>query len=523
MAGDIAAGATYSTPVAAIFIYNLIVGAGCLLLPRAFQTAGIVLSAVFLVFMAFLSFMTATWVVETMAAANALLEKDRLDDEKAGLLDDEGDGFRTHSNTSNSINETLTSYRLSSEFSFSANGTQFQYEQVTRVKEDFFHLDHKVEVGMMAEIFLGWIGQKLFYAILCVYLFGDLAIYAVYVPRSLVTVTGSFSLGSWHISEQDAYYIFLALFTLATAPFCFFDFQKTKYMQITTMVCRNAAFAAMVIIAIVAIAQGDGADVSKIEIADFSAFPALFGASVYAFMCHHSIPGLLSPVEKKNKVTTLFVVDFVSVATAYILLAYSAVFAYDQYTIPSTYTTFFKGQTNDVVAIILALYPVFTLTTNFPLICITLRNNLVRFVPDREDGAWVWLQRLKRPLCAIVAIAPPICIAYATCDVFLLVSITGSYPGLGIMFFIPIVLVFFARRRVRKVFGESGAYNKHRSPFHHWAWLAVVTLIACCFLGFTVYNMVRDAVDGKFVSASCFSGGDAPHKGNVTTQVFNYY
>ncbi len=61
-----------------------------------------------------------------------------------------------------------------------------------------------------------------------------------------VCVTGSFSLGDWHISEQDAYYIFLALFTLGTAPFCFFDFQKTKYMQFGTMFCRNAAFATFV-------------------------------------------------------------------------------------------------------------------------------------------------------------------------------------------------------------------------------------------------------------------------------------
>jgi hypothetical protein len=501
MAGDTAVGASYSTPVAAIFIYNLIVGVGCLTLPHAFQAAGIVLSAVFLLFMAFLSFMTATWVVETMAAANALLEKDRLDDEKAGLLDD-GDSFRVQdSDTDITIAGSVNQYKLSSEYSFSTNALQHDQIRVRDV-HDFFHLDQRVEVGMMADIFLGWIGQKLFYVILCVYLFGDLAIYAVYVPRSLVTVTGSFSLGDWHISEQDAYYIFLALFTLGTAPFCFFDFQKTKYMQFGTMFCRNAAFATMVVIAIIAIAKGDGPNVSKIEIANFSAFPTLFGASVYAFMCHHSIPGLLAPVEKKNKVTTLFTVDFVSIFVAYILLAYSAVFAYDQYPIPSTYTTFFRGKTNEVVAIILALYPVFTLTTNFPLICITLRNNIIRFVPDREDGAWAWVNRVKRPLSTIIALTPAIIIAFGTCDVSLLVSITGSYPGLGIMFFIPIVLVFFARRRVRQVFGESGSYNKHRSPFHHWVWLALVAAIACGFLGFTVYNMIRDAIDGKLASGS---------------------
>jgi hypothetical protein len=64
--------------------------------------------------------------------------------------------------------------------------------------------------------------------------------------RRQTSVTGSFSLGDWHVSEQTAYYIFLALFTLGTAPFCFFDFQKTKYMQFATMFCRNAAFAAYV-------------------------------------------------------------------------------------------------------------------------------------------------------------------------------------------------------------------------------------------------------------------------------------
>ncbi|ELR19349.1 uncharacterized protein ACA1_265540 [Acanthamoeba castellanii str. Neff] len=508
MAGDTAVGASYSTPVAAIFIYNLIVGVGCLTLPHAFQAAGIVLSAVFLLFMAFLSFMTATWVVETMAAANALLEKDRLvtstdrekqslvdkDDEKAGLLDD-GDSFRVQdSDTDITITGSVNQYKLSSEYSFSTNALQHDQIRVRDV-HDFFHLDQRVEVGMMADIFLGWIGQKLFYVILCVYLFGDLAIYAVYVPRSLVTVTGSFSLGDWHISEQDAYYIFLALFTLGTAPFCFFDFQKTKYMQFGTMFCRNAAFATfvtsstptMVVIAIIAIAKGDGPTVSKIEIANFS------------LREHHldSIPGLLAPVEKKNKVTTLFTVDFVSIFIAYILLAYSAVFAYDQYPIPSTYTTFFRGKTNEVVAIILALYPVFTLTTNFPLICITLRNNIIRF-----DGAWAWVNRVKRPLSTIVALTPAIIIAFGTCDVSLLVSITGSYPGLGIMFFIPIVLVFFARRRVRQVFGESGSYNKHRSPFHHWVWLALVAAIACGFLGFTIYNMIRDAIDGQLASGS---------------------
>jgi len=199
-----------------------------------------------------------------------------------------------------------------------------------------------------------------------------------------------------------------------------------------------------------------------------------------------SIPGLLSPVEKKNKVTTLFLVDFLAIFSAYILLTYSAVFAYNRNSIPSTYTTFFDGKSMFLFVFFFhhhslircpdlqqtmwwqsclpcTLYSHLQLTSllsaspseitlcalcrkevasqlAFPL-CFLL-NQLFR----TEDGAWLWVKRFKRPISTLVALVPSIAIAFATCDVSLLVSITGSFPGLGIMFFMPLALVFFARR-----------------------------------------------------------------------------
>jgi hypothetical protein len=212
------------------------------------------------------------------------------------------------------------------------------------------HLERRIEVGLMAELLTGSIGNKIFYFILCIYLFGDLSIYAVYVPNSLVAVTGSFDLGSWHLSEDTAYYIFVALFVLITAPFCFFDFQKTKYLQFTTMFCRNAAFAAMVVIAIIGMGKGEGADVDHLKLANFGQFPVLFGSSIYAFMCHHSIPGLLAPVSPKRGINILFALDFFAIFCAYILLAYTGVFSYGDVPIASTYTTFFKGRSKALSA-----------------------------------------------------------------------------------------------------------------------------------------------------------------------------
>ena len=56
-----------------IYIFNLIVGTGALTLPAAFKDAGYLLSSIILILLAFMSFLTATFVIESMAAANALL------------------------------------------------------------------------------------------------------------------------------------------------------------------------------------------------------------------------------------------------------------------------------------------------------------------------------------------------------------------------------------------------------------------------------------------------------------------
>lgn len=52
-------------------MFNLILGAGPLALPKAFSMAGVVLGTLLLVFLAFMSFMTTTFMVEAMASANA--------------------------------------------------------------------------------------------------------------------------------------------------------------------------------------------------------------------------------------------------------------------------------------------------------------------------------------------------------------------------------------------------------------------------------------------------------------------
>ena len=62
----------YSPTTGLIYIFNLIVGTGALTLPAAFHDAGWALGTAVIVMLAFMSYLTTTFVIESMAAANAL-------------------------------------------------------------------------------------------------------------------------------------------------------------------------------------------------------------------------------------------------------------------------------------------------------------------------------------------------------------------------------------------------------------------------------------------------------------------
>lgn len=55
-----------------IFLFNLIVGTGALTLPSAFAKSGWLVGLLLITVLAFISYMTMTFVIESMACANAI-------------------------------------------------------------------------------------------------------------------------------------------------------------------------------------------------------------------------------------------------------------------------------------------------------------------------------------------------------------------------------------------------------------------------------------------------------------------
>ncbi|XP_060501453.1 transmembrane protein 104 isoform X2 [Panthera onca] len=489
MAGEITeTGELYSPYVGLVYMFNLIVGTGALTMPKAFATAGWLVSLVLLVFLGFMSFVTTTFVIEAMAAANAQLHWKRMENHQ----EEEEEDSSTASDSDVLVQDNYERAEKRPILSVQRRGSL-----------NLFEITDRVEMGQMASMFFNKVGVNLFYFCIIIYLYGDLAIYAAAVPFSLMQVTcatGNESCGveadtkhndtdpCWGpLRRVDAYRIYLAVFTLLLGPFTFFDVQKTKYLQILTSLMRWVAFAIMIVLALVRI--GNGHREGHPPLGDFSGIRNLFGVCVYSFMCQHSLPSLVTPVSSKRHLTRLVFLDYVLILAFYGLLCFTAIFCFRGDSLMDMYTLNFARC--DVVSLaavrfFLGLFPVFTISTNFPIIAVTLRNNW-KTLFHRDGGTYPWV--VDRVVFPTITLLPPVLVAFCTHDLESLVGITGAYAGTGIQYVIPAFLVYHSRKDTQLALGY-GTINKHRSPFRHAFWVGFVLLWAFSCFFFVTANIV---------------------------------
>ncbi len=272
----------------------------------------------------------------------------------------------------------------------------------------------------------------------------------------------------------------------------------------------TAAFAMMVGIAVSNLALGPPTTPSS---ASLSGFPLLFGVSIYSFMCQHSLPGMVTPMRRKNGIFWKIGVDFALILSFYLLLAFTGAFWLPENKLNDIYTlNFFRRVMPDdnsaelllsVLGYYLALFPVFTLSTNFPIISITLRENLkalFRVLLHRWIGDNPYPWPVEHILFPILALFIPIGIAFGTQNVELLVSVTGSFPGVGVQYVIPVTLAFCGKYIITSSKRYNMKYeNKYKSPFSYIFFLVFVLLWTTVSMVLLIVDDALKIANGKFI------------------------
>ncbi|KAI6652710.1 hypothetical protein LOD99_4493 [Oopsacas minuta] len=496
---------SYSRIFAFVYILNLIVGVGAIAMPKAFALAGWLLGLFLLIVLALLSYMTATYVIEAMATANAYGVIKRKEKERAysyavvipRSIQTGEHGAMTEESIVHRHKDTIEDAEVFDTSLVCEETSPLLHTDYSHI--ELYQLNTRYEMGDMANMFFNPIARLLYYIAIIVYLYGDMAIYIATVPKSLANITCVSQIPSQNISIpgsnisnrtngthasnglcfgmlqfMNLYRIYIVSFILLLGPLIFFDLSKSKWLQLFTAILRNISLIMMILIAAIQIGVGKR---TMPSIANFSFVPNLFGVIIYAFMCQHSIPGMITPLNTKRKVNLLLFVDYFSILCYYATLAFTAAFRFNADAMEDVYTLNFKNTfptfpiLSYIIYYFLALFPVFTLSTSFPIIGITLRENLKSLWSQfRPEKPWV----IDRLLFPILALVPPIIIAFFTMDVELLVGITGSYAGVCVQYLIPVALVFASRRVIIR---ERGKYmNPHKSPFSHWLFLLMIVI-----------------------------------------------
>ena len=153
---------SFSALTAAVYIFNLIVGTGALALPSAFALAGWGLGTGLLVLLAIFSYITATFVVESMAACNGIktieqsVNSHKIDQD----LTEQEEEHKRPQNFFEEPDDSDSAYLVKNDLTGQVNVTSYGTTEALNTSTTACNLDMQLELAEMADMLFNNVGRK---------------------------------------------------------------------------------------------------------------------------------------------------------------------------------------------------------------------------------------------------------------------------------------------------------------------------------------------------------------------------
>lgn len=459
--GDTDISTQYSPLVAYAFTVNYILGVGSLGIPYAFYRAGLLMSNLMIVLVTLISYMTVMWVSESVARAReAFVVK--------------------------YINETS---RL------------FVDDDALMLKDDF---DKFPEVTQLCDRFLGKVGSRLYQLSLLGLMYGGLLGYSqVFVNSFLTQVT---SIGGVEITSLHA----AGVFAVIVIPLSCSDLTEQIHVQLLMSIVRFGALLIMIASASYAMyadpydsgmtsssaAEASAPFISDYKLADLSGFGVMFSTGVFSQLFQHSVPGLLAPLGRANQskshaifgstliTTMLFYISLGSICSLYFgpKIASSVNLNWADFTWGLAASASLLPFWAKVMSTIVVIFPALDTLSVYPLISVTLGDNMAAVVPkswsDAVGGKPFW-----KLMCRFGASIPPLLISVFVSDLSLTLQFSGM-SGIYVAFFAPALLQLQASRQ----FPETNVYS---GRFSSLSWVYTVLVFGVLAFGVLLYQLAQ--------------------------------
>ena len=195
-------------------------------------------------------------------------------------------------------------------------------------KDSEYYIRQKLELGVIADrIAAAWVKYSIM-GILIVYMYGAMCLKYVSGAQSLyqgIAFIATGNLGAWD-DNKFVYPVSILVFGFLCIIFSFGDIENSKWLQIISAYSRIIVMIMMMIGSIYYLGK-DGTNTSPLW--DWeeqkNSLATVFGNTVFVFIYHHSIPGIVYPIRPQAGLGKMF---FTANVVASILLFTEGLLAY---------------------------------------------------------------------------------------------------------------------------------------------------------------------------------------------------
>ena len=510
-------------------LLNFVLATAVFTIPFPMHEVGIILGTIILAITCFISVIACTFIIEALALKNSILKQENiiLDKAIAEEKQENNDSFdksekdkdkdkdkdRPTFLSKTSLASNIDEIKQVEKNDIIKEDNQEEQEKDKEVIDDMlgddllersntFYISKRFEISKLSKA-LPKIGYFFVVITIICYLYIGVTSNGIIAGNNLKDIIGR-TLGI--DMPEYSYYIIVICFFFITITIALNNIKHLKKFSMFIMVMRFVIIFLIMGCCFYSMGKYGVAEFKDIPKFDLSNITVMIGNSLFVFMSHHSIPGMVENFTPQKRLIKLLIIGYIFSLIFIVLYSYIGLFAFSNpnykcdknsefpIAIQSTFSSNFLGL--PVVGYIINYYPILNVITS-GMQLITLRNNIIEAIAgcNRElsnklnfaekKGLGALLKNFA--FNTIVAL-PPITIGLLLQNIQSLMKYFSSILGFLLMLIVPLLVVnryrnlFYKRKYEFSNLNRSFLTNKYGNIFVIFMSVVIFSLIIFGFV-----------------------------------------
>ncbi|MCQ2816853.1 MAG: amino acid transporter [archaeon] len=308
------AGNTGSAGSSFFFIANLlnfVLATAIFTLPFPMYETGFGLGTIILAITCFVSVTACSFIIESLGRKNSLIRNER----KILLLALGEDGNKTQN-----INGTESSTDQQNNLPVDNQKESL----IDNEEEDEFYIERRFEISKLAKILPKPLYFFVTLTIIC-YLYVGVTSNGIIAGNNLKDIIGK-TIGT---SLDDYwYYIIVSIFFVCTISLALNNIKNLKKFSMFIMIMRFVVISLIIGCCIYTMCAYEVTPLKTVKAFDFSNITVMIGNSLFVFMSHHSIPGMVENFSPQKNLIKLLVIGYFCSFLFLVLYGYLSILAF---------------------------------------------------------------------------------------------------------------------------------------------------------------------------------------------------